>query len=72
MPSDRGDGREGMESLIDDGGAKRKVRRLIANIGNYGTRGARGHLPSLRGVLFSSLSKFNRVPVAVLSSWGFC
>ncbi|KAK9296152.1 hypothetical protein QLX08_009755 [Tetragonisca angustula] len=43
-----------MESLIDDEGAKRKVRGLIANIGNYGTRGDRGHLPSLarEGLLF--------------------
>lgn len=36
-----------MESLIDDEGAKRKVRGLIGNIGNYSTRGDRGHLPSL-------------------------
>lgn len=44
-----------MESLIDDEGAKRKVRGLIANIGNYGTRGDRGHLPSLaRGAFILS------------------
>ena len=36
-----------MESLIDDEGAKRKVRGLIGNIGNYSTREDRGHLPSL-------------------------
>lgn len=47
--------RGGMGSLIDDEGAKRKVRGLIANIGNYGTRGDRGHLPSLaRGAFILS------------------
>lgn len=38
--------------LIDDEGAKRKVRSLIANIGNYATLACvgeenRGHLPKL-------------------------
>lgn len=55
-----------MESLIDDEGAKRKVRGLIANIGNYGTRGDRGHLPSLaRGAFILSQWDSTVAPVSV-------